>query len=79
MLRMFQTCDEVDRKIDEEEVNEKDRLESIKHWEEQLAHYKDIAKRGCNYTTDQLPLRLGWSYERSIEWIEEELRLLKNE
>lgn len=50
---------------------------SLKHWRELLRNYRKQVKHGCNYTTDYLPLQLGWSAEMSVDWIEEEIRMLK--
>lgn len=55
----------------------KDIPEAVKHWEEMLVAYKDQASRLYIKNTDYLPLQLGWSNQQSVDWIEKELRLLK--
>lgn len=54
-----------------------DAKDAIKYWKSTLAMYKNQAKRGYIKGTDILPLWLGASDQESIEWIEEEIRLLK--
>ena len=55
----------------------KDRDESIKFWENGLKKFREQASRSNILETDLIPLWLGATNVDCVEWIEEEIRLLK--
>lgn len=60
-----------------QKINLKEIPEAIEHWEKMLVAYKEQASRAYIKGSDYLPLQMGWSNKRSVEWIEDELRMLR--
>lgn len=58
-------------------IASKDIVKAIEHWEKMLAAYKEQASRGYIEVSDYLPLWLGASNQECVDWIEDELKMLR--